>query len=203
MCASGYVFKKGKSRANKATSKETSGKASRSMVRAKLRQKQITTLEEKITNLDEQITFKEKRRQQAEAVRNYKMCEEITEEMGIVKQQRRELKGELKVFQEKERKASWYARKKREATSSRESSMFSDDSEVPLSSRSSSQIGPESPMSPISIIVIWKSQIQSSGMNPSMNRAPTATYTTKVIQVLLCPGLPVLPVTVQEGSPTL
>ena len=31
---------------------------------------------------------------------------------------------------------------------------------------------------------MWKSQIQSSGMNLSMNWVPTATYTTKVIQVI-------------------
>ena len=58
-----------------------------------------------MANLDQQLTFKNKRRQQAETVRNYKMCEDITEEIKFVMKQNRELSEELTKLQEKDRKS--------------------------------------------------------------------------------------------------
>ena len=47
--------------------------------------------------------FKEKRRDQAETVRNYKLCDELTEDVGKLKTARREAFNELKRFQRKEK----------------------------------------------------------------------------------------------------
>ena len=65
-----------------------------------------------MANLDQQLTFKNKRRQQAETVRNYKMCEDIIEEIKFVMKQNRELSEELTKLQEKDRKAKWYQKRK-------------------------------------------------------------------------------------------
>lgn len=65
-------------------------------------------LEENLKQLDQQIMFKEKRRDQAESFRNYKLCDLLTEEIGKLKSTRRETFNELKLFQKKEKQAKWY-----------------------------------------------------------------------------------------------
>ena len=83
-------------------------KATRSKVSAEVRQQRILALEEDITNISKQLHFKNKRLQQAENIKNYKLCEEINEEIQIVTKQKHELSDELKCFREKERKARWF-----------------------------------------------------------------------------------------------
>ena len=78
---------------------------------AEVREKKISALKEDIASFEEQLLFKNKRRQQAESVRKYKLCEEITEEIQFVMKQKRELSEELSKLQEKDRKAQWYRRK--------------------------------------------------------------------------------------------
>ena len=80
-------------------------KATRPKVSAEVRQQRIWSLEEDIANIDKQLHFKNERLQQAENVRNYKLCEEINEEIQIVTKQKRELSEELRRFRKKERKA--------------------------------------------------------------------------------------------------
>ena len=70
---------------------------------ADVKQKRMSVLED-ITSLDEQLKFKMNRRQQAETERKYKLCEEITEELSMLKQARREKSRELSALQSKERK---------------------------------------------------------------------------------------------------
>ena len=129
VCASGYVFKKGKYRGNTVTSKETSVKVSRSKVSAELRRKQITSLKSPT------LMNRYPSRQQAESVRNYKKCEEITEEMGIVKQQRRELKGESKFSKRRRGKQVGMHKRRRERQHPAGNLQMA---VLPLSSRSSS-----------------------------------------------------------------
>ena len=96
--------------------------------------------------LDQQILFKEKRHDQAESVRNYKLCDELTEEVGKLKATRREAFNELKLFQKKEKQARWYQEKRRRSTDgsaekkprkSSGSGGFFSDSDTPLESPSS------------------------------------------------------------------
>ena len=100
-------------------------------------------LEEDLKQLDQQIMFKEKRRDQAETIRNYKLCDELTEDVGKLKTARREAFNELKQFQRKEKRARWYHEKKRRSSaekrprkSSGSGGIFSD-SDTPLESPSS------------------------------------------------------------------
>lgn len=97
--SSGYAFVKKKSRSKRlASPEEESPKVSRIKISAEVRQKRVRALEEDIANLDQQISLKEKRRQQSENIRNYKMCEEITQEIRLVTQQRRQLFEELSQY---------------------------------------------------------------------------------------------------------
>ena len=75
----------------------------------------------------------------------FKICEEITHEIGIVKQQRSQLSEELNQYCEKERKAKWCQRSKRKAQKRRRSgssagTATSDEGEFPLSSPSTSEV---------------------------------------------------------------
>ena len=137
----GYNFVKEKSQSKRLASPDDTPRPSQVKINAKLRQKRISALEDDIANLDQQIGFKEKRRQQSENVRNYKLCEEITHEIGIVKQQRRQLSEELNQYREKERKAKWYQKSKGKAKKRRSGSLAtSDEGEFPLSSPSTSKV---------------------------------------------------------------
>ena len=103
-------------------------------------------LEKDLKQLDQQIMFKEKCRDQAESVRNYKLCDLLTEEIGKLKSTRRETFNELKLFQKKEKQAKWYLEKRRRSSdgsavkkprTSSTSGGFLSDSDNPLESPSS------------------------------------------------------------------
>ena len=85
---SGYAFKKGKSRSKKATSFDTeeAPKAQKPRYDSELRQRRFGELRDEVEDLKKQLLFKEKRRQQAETNRNYKLCDEVTAEIIDVKQ---------------------------------------------------------------------------------------------------------------------
>ena len=150
VCESGYNFVKGRSRSKRLAPTDEAPRPSRAKISAEVRQKRITALEEDLANLDQQIGFKEKRRQQSENTRNYKLCEEITQEIGICKQQRRQLSDELNQYREKERKAKWYqirrgkgkgkTKEKRRRSDNSTSAVTSDESEFPMSSPSMSGV---------------------------------------------------------------
>lgn len=91
MVASSYQFKKGKSRSKKLSpqSSASSTPVTRKKMDSELRQTRMKELEN-LKQLDQQIMFKEKRRDQAESVRNYKLCDLLTEEIGKLKSTRRE-----------------------------------------------------------------------------------------------------------------
>lgn len=130
----GYNYVKGKSRSKRfASPPSETPLPRRSKISAEVRQKRISALEEDIANLEQQIHFKNKRLQQAENVKNYKLCEEITEEVQVITRQKRELKEELRMFQEKERKAHWYIQKRKKSGTN---TVTSDDSDIPMSSPS-------------------------------------------------------------------
>lgn len=98
---------------------------------------------EDITSLDEQLKFKMNWREQAETERKYKLCEEITQELSMVKQARREKARELSALQSNEWKAAWYKKWKesrKQLKCSESTGRFtSDESDFPLSSPNSSK----------------------------------------------------------------
>ena len=58
------------------------------------------------------IRFKEKRCSQAETTRNYKVCDQLTEEQMELKKKRRELEAELTIICRKEKRAQRYLSQK-------------------------------------------------------------------------------------------
>lgn len=87
-----YMFKKGWSRSKSALSAEsTESNPSPSVPRKKTklaedaRHGRMKDVEEKIRDIDDAISFKEKRRAQAESVRDYRQCDELTEQIGSLK----------------------------------------------------------------------------------------------------------------------
>ena len=76
------------------------------------RLKRISALEEDIKDLTDRLFFKEKRRNQASNSRNYKLCDQLTEEMSAIKQQKREREAELRGLTTKQKQALWYKQKK-------------------------------------------------------------------------------------------
>ncbi len=105
----GYKFKKGKSRSKQAQCDAPAPK--RAKTSATLRVKHVAELEEDIKDLDDRLNFKEKRRNQATLTRNYKACDQLTEEMASLKKQRREYTEELRLWKRKQQQANWYKRK--------------------------------------------------------------------------------------------
>lgn len=142
MVEKGYTFVKGKSRSKRLASSDDTPRATRVKISTEIRAKRIAPLKEDIANIDQQLIFKEKRHQQAEGIRNYRVCDEITEEIGLVKQQRRKLSDELNMYRKKERKAKWYQTakqvKRASTSSSRTSSVTSDESDYHVISPASS-----------------------------------------------------------------
>ncbi len=104
-----YKFKKGKSRSKQAQCDAPAPK--RAKTSATLRVKHVTELEEDIKDLDDRLNFKEKRLDQATLTRNYKDCDQLTEEMASLKKQRREYIEELRLWKRKQQQANWYKRK--------------------------------------------------------------------------------------------
>ena len=68
-------------------------------------------LEEDLKDLTDRLHFKEKKRHQAEMSRNYKVCDEITEDMSALKNKKRESEIELKFWLRKVQQSNWYNKK--------------------------------------------------------------------------------------------
>lgn len=111
--SSGYVYKKGKSRSKRLCSptEELVG-AKRVRTTASIRMDRIHALEEQIKDISDTIKYKEKRREQASAVHNYKLCEDLTDEMGTLKAKRRECETEIKQWQRKQKQSNWNQKRK-------------------------------------------------------------------------------------------
>lgn len=83
------MFKKGRSR-----SKSSDSSASSATPRKKCKLDENTRhirmkdIEENLRDIDEDISFKEKRRAQAETVRNYHLCDELTERIGSLREKK-------------------------------------------------------------------------------------------------------------------
>ena len=101
-----YEFKKGKSRSKRYQSTAIAPKKIKTT--ESIRMKHISELEEDLKDLNDQIKYKEKRREQATLSRNYKLCDELTEDMSAIKKKRRECEVELQVWKRRQQQASWY-----------------------------------------------------------------------------------------------
>lgn len=125
----GYVFKKGKSRSKKhsiATDPEAPEQP-RQKTGESFRLKRISQLQDDIKDFNDHLKLKEKRRDQASNSRNYKLCDEVMEEMSTIKIKKRECEAEVQQLQRKQKKSSWYYKKQKNKDTS---SLVSNSSEL-------------------------------------------------------------------------
>ena len=86
----GYKLKKGKSHSKLL---DNAPKPPKHQKRTdSMRIKHIRDVEDDLRDLSDRLQYKEKRRIQAEICRNYKVCDDLTEEMTALKRQKREKK---------------------------------------------------------------------------------------------------------------
>ena len=112
-----YQFKKGKSRSKRHN--PPSGLPKRQKVSKTTRLERMKHIEDDIRNIKERIAYKEKRRQIAEGMngmKKYQLCDEITEEIGSLSKESRELSCELSLLLKKDECSKRYYRKKSTST---------------------------------------------------------------------------------------
>lgn len=99
----GYTFKKGVSRSKVYGNPPTRSK--RSKLNADSRMERIKEVEEDLADIMSQMAFKDKRLGQAESIKNYKVCDKLSEELSECKARKRELERELKLLKQKDKKS--------------------------------------------------------------------------------------------------
>ena len=110
---SGYCYKKGKSR-SKRLSPDDGGDTSvnkRTKINKEYRLGRIAELQEQIKDKKEQVEYKELRREGAKTIHNYKECDKLTEQISVLKADRRRLELELVGLTKKQKKSDWYFNK--------------------------------------------------------------------------------------------
>ena len=101
----GYVFKKGRSRSKHYGIHDAASTPKRPKCDKEMREERLQTIEDEMSDIARMVRFKEKRLSQAEAGRNYKVCEQLTEEMMALKSRKRELDSEKRLFEQKKKRA--------------------------------------------------------------------------------------------------
>ena len=105
---SGYNFKKGRSRSKRFPTHDADIKPKRAKFNQEVRTERISQLEEEVKGLDERIGYKEKRVFAATNIKNFKLCDELTEEIMALKSKRYSILQELKQLQQKEKRSKAY-----------------------------------------------------------------------------------------------
>ncbi len=85
----GFVFKKGKSRSKRYGDPHQESVPKRPKLNEQMRKERMEELDEDVDSLNRRVAIKEKRLPQAEAGRNYKLCDQLGEEIQELKQGRR------------------------------------------------------------------------------------------------------------------
>jgi chromosome segregation ATPase len=109
---SGYVYAKGKSRSRVFNPSTDSGQPSREKIDKQEREHRIQSIMEQIRDVKKHIELKQKRVEQAQTVQNFKLCDQLADEISSLKAKRRELETALRSLQQKQKKSEqYYARK--------------------------------------------------------------------------------------------
>ena len=107
----GYTFKKGHSQSKVYGQSETS-RPKRTKYDEKMREEHIQSIDEELADISRILDFKGKTLSQHEVAKNYRLCEQVTEEMMSMKRRKRELETERNEFVKKSRRAKARLRKK-------------------------------------------------------------------------------------------
>ena len=152
-----YTLTFQKSRAKRHVSESDAPKTKRPKTTEAVRLNRIAAINDELKSLDERLMYKDKEREMASNVRQYRRCEELTKGMAELKEKKPELEAEKKLLNRKQMQAQWYNKKKSSASNSTPSTPLSQTSRsttlssrsttpLPLSSRSTTPL-PLSPMS--------------------------------------------------------
>ena len=107
------MYKKGKSRSERLSTDDGEPPTKkRTKISKEYRLSRITQLQEQIKDKNEQVQYKELRREGAKNIHNYKECDKLTEQLSVLKADRRKLELELTVLTKKQNKADWYLARK-------------------------------------------------------------------------------------------
>lgn len=108
----GYKFGHGKSRSKKVTQQSGSETPKRPKIDAEERHHRIETLKEQLKDTNKHIDQKGRRIEQAQGIQNYKLCDQLSEEITALKSKRSEIESSLRALQWKDqRSARYFARK--------------------------------------------------------------------------------------------
>lgn len=123
----GYQYKKGKSRSKNfgSGSEQHSSKAKRPKLDHDLRDSRIKEITEELATIAKQISFKDRRVEAAAQEKNFKLCDQLTEEISNLQRNRRTLELELRMLEKKVKRAEQYKK-----SASPFSSMSSDNESV-------------------------------------------------------------------------
>ena len=92
----GYSYKKGKSR-SKSSTPTYNETPKHSVTTESIRQTRIVQMQEDIKGISERLQYKINRRDQASAVHNCKLCDQLMEEITHLKHRKRKYESELKM----------------------------------------------------------------------------------------------------------
>ena len=134
----GYQYKKGKSR-SKRYIPEGEAKTKRPRLDSTARHERIVEIQDLISDIDRTIGFKQRRIETATATRNFKTCDELSQEISSLKAERREYTAELALLQKKATKSSWYHKHKDAQSASVGSSDVSESHDTPMEESNPSQ----------------------------------------------------------------
>lgn len=102
----GYCFRKGRSRSKVYDETDTSSTPKRPKFDKEMREERIRQIQDDLNDLTRVLAFKEKRLLQAEASRNYRVCEEVSEEMMELKSRKCQLEVEKRIFEKRSTRAN-------------------------------------------------------------------------------------------------
>ena len=109
----GYAYRKGKSRSKSYGScVEEATRAKRIKTTVGERTDRIKAIKEELSDLKDRVLFKRKRLEVAESSKNYKLCDQLSEEVGELNKTRRLLEMEMNVLEKKESKSQRYYKSK-------------------------------------------------------------------------------------------
>ena len=114
---SGYVYAKGKSR-SKVFNLSTERQPSHEKIDKQEREHRIQSITEQIGDIKKHIELKQKRVEQAQTVQNFKLCDQLADEVSSLKAKRRELESALRSLQQKQKKSDQYYARKTSANNS-------------------------------------------------------------------------------------